>query len=88
MPCEKSSPRAAAPSRWRASCGPKRRPTRLTESCEKSCHAGVNWLLRDLGYDDAKMVEPADRREQLQRDFVAATKSLQTLAAQIERFGS
>lgn len=50
--------------------------------------AGINWLLRDLAYDDAKPVEPADRREQLQRDFVAATRSLQVLAAQIERIGS
>lgn len=51
----------------------------------KGCHAGVNWLLRDLGYDDARVVEPQDKREQLQRDFVAATRSLQALAAQIER---
>lgn len=53
---------------------------------DKGCHAGMNWLLRDIGYDDARVVEPQDKREQLQRDFVAATKSLQALAAQIERF--
>jgi hypothetical protein len=52
---------------------------------DKGCHAGINWLMCDLGYDDVKVVEPADRREQLQRDFVAATKALQSLAAQIER---
>lgn len=52
---------------------------------DKGCHAGVNWLLRDIGYDDAKVVEPEDKRAQLQRDFVTATKSLQALAAQIER---
>lgn len=51
----------------------------------KGSFAGANWLMRDLGYDDVRVVEPADRREQLQRDFVAATKSLQSLAAQIER---
>lgn len=52
---------------------------------EKRSYAGINWLLRDLAYDDARPVEPADKREELQREFVAATKSLQVLAAQIER---
>jgi hypothetical protein len=52
---------------------------------EKGSFAGINWLMRDLSYEDVKQLEPADRREQLQRDFVAATKSLHALAAQIER---
>lgn len=55
---------------------------------EKHSYAGINWLLRELAYDDARPVEPQDKREQLQRDFVQATKSLQALAAQIERYAS
>jgi hypothetical protein len=55
---------------------------------DKGCHAGVNWLLRDIGYDDARVIEPGDRKEQLQRDFVQATKALQALAHQIERYSN
>jgi hypothetical protein len=54
---------------------------------DKGCHAAANWLMRDLGYDDVKVVEPTDRREQLQREFVSAAKALQGLAAQLERLG-
>lgn len=54
---------------------------------DKGCHAGTAWLLRDLGYDDPRVVEPADRKEQLQREFVSAVKSVHALAAQLERLG-
>lgn len=48
------------------------------------CHAGINYLLRELGYEDGKPVDPADEHAQLQRDFIAATKVLQGMASRIE----
>jgi hypothetical protein len=54
---------------------------------DKGCHAAANWLMRDLGYADVQVIEPADRRELLQREFVTAVKSVQSLAAQLERLG-
>lgn len=53
----------------------------------KGSRAGINWLLRDLEGEDFRPVEPADKREQLQREFVAATRSLVAMASQIERLG-
>jgi hypothetical protein len=51
---------------------------------QAGCHAALTWLLRDLGYEDAKPIEPADERDQLMRDYIAATKALQALTARIE----
>ncbi len=47
------------------------------------CHAGANWLLRDLGYEDAREVTPEDKRAALQRDYIAAVKALQVLTTQM-----
>ena len=48
------------------------------------CHAATNWLLRDVGYEDARPIEPEDQKAALQRDYIAAVKSLKLLASQIE----
>jgi hypothetical protein len=61
-------------------CLNETRPERL----DPGCHAALTWLLRDLGYEDAKPIEPADERDQLMRDYIAATKALQALTARIE----
>jgi hypothetical protein len=52
---------------------------------EKGCHTGVNWLLRDLGYDDAKVVEPQDQRAALMRDYIEAAKAMQGIATRMEQ---
>jgi hypothetical protein len=44
---------------------------------QAGCHAA-------LTYEDAKPIEPADERDQLMRDYIAATKALQALTARIE----
>lgn len=54
---------------------------------QANCHAGINWLLRDLGYEDARPVEPADEVAHLMHDFITATKALQTMASRIEDLG-
>jgi hypothetical protein len=67
---------------------PERLRMLLKMAREKGSYAGINWLLRDLAYDDARPIEPQDKKEQLQRDFVTSVKSLQALASQIERLQS
>ncbi len=54
---------------------------------QADCHAAVNWLLRDLGYEDAKPVKPTDERDALMRDYIAATKAMSVLAQRIEQMG-
>ena len=50
---------------------------------EVGCHAAINWLLRDLDYEDAREVAPEDKKAALQRDYIAAVKALQALTNQI-----
>lgn len=54
---------------------------------EKGCHAGMNFIARDVGYDDPKPVEPEDERARLQREFIEAQKAMQMLAGRMERVG-
>lgn len=51
------------------------------------CHAGMNFIARDTGYDDPKPVEPEDERARLQREFIEAQKAMQMLAGRMERAG-
>jgi hypothetical protein len=51
---------------------------------QANCHAAITWLMRDLGYEDARPVEPADEQAALMRDYIAATKQLKGLAERIE----
>jgi len=51
---------------------------------DAGCHAAVNWLLRACGYEDARPVEPADEQAELQRQYVAAARSMAAMAARIE----
>ena len=54
---------------------------------DRGCHAGVNWLMRDLGYEDVHTVEPADEVATLMRDYIAAAKAMQGIAERIESRG-
>jgi hypothetical protein len=51
---------------------------------EANCHAGMNWLLQDLGYEDCKPVAPQDAQDELYRQFIAATKAQQGILSRIE----
>lgn len=50
---------------------------------QAGCHAAVNWLLRDLGYEDARAVQPEDEKAALMRDYIAAAKMLKGLSERI-----
>lgn len=48
------------------------------------CHAATNWMLRDMGYEDAKPVEPEDLQAKEMREFVSATKALLAMSTRLE----
>lgn len=48
------------------------------------CPAGINWLLRDLHYEDCREVILEDKKAVLQREYIAAVRSLAQLSRQIE----
>ena len=52
---------------------------------DSGCHAAVNWLLRDLGYEDAKPLEPRDQRDELMRQYIDAAKSMAGIADRLEK---
>lgn len=67
---------------------PERLALLLRIGREHNCHAGVNWLMRDLGYEDVRAVEPADEMATLMRDYIAAAKSMQVIGTRIENLSS
>lgn len=52
---------------------------------DAGCHAAINWLLRDVGYEDSRPLEPQDEQAALMRDYIAAAKMMQSIASRIER---
>lgn len=48
------------------------------------CHAGMEFVCRDLGYADPVPIEPEDERAALQRQFIESTANLLKMAARIE----
>ena len=52
------------------------------------CHAGVKFISRAAGYSEPEPIEPDDEKAELQRQFIAATRSLKTLSDRIESIGN
>jgi hypothetical protein len=52
---------------------------------ERGCHAGMQYLATALSYAEPIPIEPKDEADELKRQFIAATKDLQKLAARIEQ---
>lgn len=50
----------------------------------KGCHAGMQFISRDLGYADPQPIEPEDERAKLQRQFIEASRNMQALAERIQ----
>lgn len=56
----------------------------LREGRQKSCHAAINYINRECGYEDARPVEPSDELAGLQRQFIDASHAMQKMAERIE----
>lgn len=56
----------------------------LHKARERGCHAGITYILRELGYQDPVPVEPEDERAKLQREFIETGKAMARMAERIE----
>lgn len=52
---------------------------------ERGMHQCVEFMLQSLGYAPPVPVEPRDEVAELQRQFLEATKQIQTMAARLEQ---
>ncbi len=52
---------------------------------ERGIHQAVEFMLHDLGYAAPVPLEPRDEFAELQRQFLEATKHMQTMAARLEQ---
>lgn len=52
---------------------------------EAGCHVGLQELCRAVGYGEPQPVEPENEIAKLQREYIAATKSMEQLARRMER---
>lgn len=59
----------------------------LREGRAAGIHAGANYLMRESGYADPTPIEPEDERARLQREFIAAAATIQTIADRMARLG-
>ncbi len=49
-----------------------------------NCHAAMVELSRETGYE-SRPIEPEDEAQSLMRDYIAAAKSMETIAKKLER---
>ena len=85
---------AEAAGRWLHDCFNESRPDHLTPDQVLyllklgraiGCDGGMNYLLREAGYADAKPVEPRDAVQELMSQFNASVAAQKTLLARFEQ---
>ncbi len=57
----------------------------LRKAREAGYHGAMEFIATEAGYTKPSPIEPEDERAQLQRDFIAAVKTSQQIAARLER---
>jgi hypothetical protein len=57
----------------------------LREARKVNCHAAIAYINRECGYADPQPIEPEDERAALQREYIAAVKTLTTISTRFER---
>ena len=57
----------------------------LKESRKVGCHAAMAYIARECGYADPQPIEPEDERATLQREYIAAVKTLSAIQTRLER---
>ena len=51
---------------------------------QRGCHAGMQFMARDLGYAEPVPTEPRDEAAELQRQYIEAARSMAKIAERIE----
>lgn len=59
----------------------------LKESRKVGCHAAMAYIARECGYADPQPIEPEDERATLQREYIAAVKTLSAIQTRLEHNG-
>jgi len=59
----------------------------LREARKVNCHAAIAYINRECGYADPQPIEPEDERAALQREYIAAVKTIASISARMERNG-
>lgn len=59
----------------------------LREGRRVGCHAAATYLMREAGYADPLPIEPEDEKARLEREFIAAAKTVSGIADRLARIG-
>ena len=57
----------------------------LRKAREIGCHAGITYILRDLGYADPVPIDPRDEVVELQRQLMETLKAQERMTERLER---
>lgn len=49
------------------------------------CHVAMAHIAQEVGYSEPQPIEPEDERAKLQRDYIAAVKSITSIAQRLEQ---
>ena len=58
------------------------------EARKVGVHILASYEMRDAGYADPQPVNPEDEQAQLQREYIAAVKSMSAIQARLDRLGT
>jgi hypothetical protein len=58
------------------------------EARKVGVHILASYEMRDAGYADPQPVSPEDEQAQLQREYIAAVKSMSAIQARLDRVGA
>lgn len=50
------------------------------------CHVAMAHIAQEVGYSEPQPIEPQDEKARLQREYIAAVKSLTTITQKLESF--
>lgn len=56
----------------------------MREAKAIGCHVAMFHITQEVGYAEPQPIEPEDEKARLQRDYIAAVKSLQTISQRME----
>lgn len=57
----------------------------IKEGRDKGCHAVINYICGEAGYEQPKALQPHDELAELQRQYIQAAKIIRAVSERIER---
>ena len=56
----------------------------MREAKQIGCHCAMFFITQEVGYAEPQPIEPDDEKARLRRDYIAAVKSIATIAQRLE----